>query len=74
MLLCHADRDCSWRIWVRTVLVTVNKKVLSTQIVLGICLWTPSVFMALICIHGGWVFEEIVRHDLVKELKTVDYN
>ena len=40
----HTDRDCSWRIWVRTVPVTVDEKVLSTQIVLAICLWTPSVF------------------------------
>ena len=68
MLLCHSDRDCSWRIWVRTVLVTGDEKVRSCPLSPGdICLWTPSVCIAPLCVHEGWVFEEIVRHDLCCE-------
>lgn len=60
--VCHTDKHHSWRVWVRTLLMHVDQEVNHAsfaQVLLGVRLWTPSVFTALFCIRGGGVFQEM---------------
>ena len=60
--VCHTDKHHRWRMWIRTLLRHVDQKVNHVSfapVLLGVCLWTPSVFAALVCILGGGVFQEM---------------
>eukprot|EP00069_Balaena_mysticetus_P022413 bmy_14244T0 len=67
--VCHTDKYHRWRTWIRTPLMHVDQKVNHVSfapVLLGVCLWTPSVFAALFCIHGGGVFREIIRRTVIE--------